>query len=127
MDRRSFLRTLAGGTAAAVAVRSWPFRSYFFPAKPIVQPNDFLVLQAYPYRFRPGQLVGVYGSGGGLERGAFRIVSVNAATCEIRLDRVMSQFKIDLSKLTEGIEEQDLLLRDVAAPAASWKRKLLRA
>lgn len=31
MNRRGFLRTLAGGAAAAVAVRTFPFRAYSFP------------------------------------------------------------------------------------------------
>lgn len=32
MDRRSFFRTMIGGVATAAAVRTWPFRSYFFPS-----------------------------------------------------------------------------------------------
>lgn len=32
MNRRGFLRTLAGGAAAAVAVRTFPFRVYSFPS-----------------------------------------------------------------------------------------------
>lgn len=36
MNRRNFLRTLAGGAAAAVAVRTFPFRVYSIPAEPNV-------------------------------------------------------------------------------------------
>jgi hypothetical protein len=34
MDRRSFLKSLIGGVAAAAAVRTFPFRIYSFPSMP---------------------------------------------------------------------------------------------
>lgn len=172
MDRRKFLQALAGGTAAAVAVRSWPFRSYFFPKpapRDIFTVGDIFIVGA-DWGFEPGQLIAAYGMSGGLANGYFRVVSVDSVARAIEIayveqpdltgrpawddrgagewkglsrakypgrlgpmqrpkniDRVMAQFKSDLNELTEGIEQQDLLLRDVESPAASWKRKLLRA
>lgn len=31
IDRRNFMRSMIGGVAATVAVRTWPFRVYSFP------------------------------------------------------------------------------------------------
>src|SRR5712664_4313309 len=36
MNRRSFFRSMIGGVAATVAVRTWPFRIYSFP--PLIKP-----------------------------------------------------------------------------------------
>ena len=54
MNRRNFLRTLVGGVAASAAVRTWPFRTYFFP-KEIVVPE--LSLAGLPY-WEDGKHVG---------------------------------------------------------------------
>lgn len=36
MDRRQFFRSKIGGVAAGAAVRSWPFRAYFFPKQVMI-------------------------------------------------------------------------------------------
>ena len=36
IDRRAFLGTLIGGTVAAAAVQTWPFRVYSFPSQIII-------------------------------------------------------------------------------------------
>ena len=88
MDRRNFLRTLASGTAAAVAVRTFPFRTYFFPkSAPILKPNDFLVVST-DYGYEPGQLVACYDSSGGLAKGTFRVVSVDSKRGVVALEFV---------------------------------------
>ena len=44
MDRRSFLRSMVGGLAAAAAVRTFPFRVFSFP-KEIVLPRGWLTVR----------------------------------------------------------------------------------
>ena len=39
MERRTFLRTLIGGVAAAAAVRTFPFRVFSFPSRPVIAPD----------------------------------------------------------------------------------------
>jgi len=46
MDRRRFLGFLAGSAAAAVAVRTFPFRTYSIPENPYI-PADYLRRFAY--------------------------------------------------------------------------------
>src|SRR5882757_2589196 len=88
MDRRNFFRALAGGTAAAVAVRSWPFRTFFIPPAPRIVAGDIAITLAYDYGFQPGQMVAIYSASGGLCRGAYRIVDVGGEPNTWRVEYV---------------------------------------
>lgn len=143
MDRRSFLRALAGGTAAAVAVRSWPFRTFFIPQKPALA-NRFFEGQVFVTNgsvYMPGQYIAVYDSSGGLDRGVFRIVSVDEPRGEMQME-YLSSFRtpypgrlgyfqrpknIELvTRLTKEIElqERTLLWKPNESQWAAWRRKL---
>lgn len=59
MDRRSFIRGLIGGVAAAAAVRTFPFRVFSFPTAPIVAaPRDYFAID-WPITTR-GRTYGTY-------------------------------------------------------------------
>ncbi|SRR6266404_687671 len=89
MDRRKFLAALAGGTAAAVAVRSFPFRSYFFPAavpKLAIKPGDYII--GTDFGFEPGQMIAIYDSSGELYRGSFLVVAHDRTIRKIDLEPI---------------------------------------
>jgi hypothetical protein len=54
VNRRSFLRSIVGGVAAAAAVRTFPFRVYSFPTEPIRVPSLYGL--AYWQDANPGYL-----------------------------------------------------------------------
>jgi hypothetical protein len=60
MNRRNFLRTLIGGVAAAAAVRTFPFRVFSFPSKPLVHQatnQEILALQLERFGHRIPDLI----------------------------------------------------------------------
>jgi hypothetical protein len=86
MNRRSFLAALAGGTAAAVAVRSFPFRSYFFPTPlpPLgIKPGDYIL--GADFGFEPGMEI-IITDVFNVPRGVYRIVSHDRATRRLDLE-----------------------------------------
>lgn len=87
MDRRKFLAALAGGTAAAVAVRSFPFRSYFFPAVPKlgIKPGDYIFAGA-DFGFEPGMEI-IITDVFNVPRGVYRIIAHDRATRRLDLER----------------------------------------
>lgn len=88
MDRRKFLTALAGGTAAAVAVRSFPFRSYFFPTpvpKLGIAPGDY-IFAGVDFGFEPGMEI-VITDVFNVPRGVYRIIGHDRATRRLDLER----------------------------------------
>jgi hypothetical protein len=48
MNRRSFLNLAVSGVATAAAVRTWPFRVFSFPSKPVAVPLIAQYQQSFP-------------------------------------------------------------------------------
>lgn len=120
MDRRNFFRALAGGAAAAVAVRSWPFRVFSFPTlhpafKPLVFPGDFIHTMDGGSILLPGQMIAIYGADGGLCRGAYRIVDVGGEPNTWQIEYL------------EKMPARNLLWKPNETQWAAWQRKLQRA
>jgi len=83
MNRRNFLRSLVGGVAVGAAVRTWPFRVYSFPSEPKLFTGDFII--AYDSNFFNGQMIAAYSPDGGLCRGVYRVLKVDAERREITM------------------------------------------
>jgi hypothetical protein len=47
MNRRSFLGLTFGGVAATAAVRTWPFRVFSFPTKPILRATSVRFIRQF--------------------------------------------------------------------------------
>jgi hypothetical protein len=58
MNRRNFIGTLVGGLAASAAVRTWPFRVFSFPSKPVWPPGrfDYLDMSLWGRNYTPAEV-----------------------------------------------------------------------
>jgi hypothetical protein len=108
MNRRSFLRSLVGGVAAAAAVRTFPFRVFSFPSEVVparfpvwLNPNALpgridLLTTSHWGRLEPGQAIELFGFNPTYLAGRFVIQDVDPETNTITLD---SPVPLSLSRL----------------------------
>jgi hypothetical protein len=97
MDRRNFLKMLVGGVATAAAVRTFPFRVFSLPSKPIrVDWNELVTVQ--DLYIRDGGAFRRIENGPWMDMGKSPVVWMNSRESSVELVKRSSEISIEEAK-----------------------------